>query len=79
MAMHKDGKIFNFFIKGCPASLREVIKEEIEVQKETLNEKYLGLPSDVGRSKGSDFKYLRDRVWKKVLGWIEQLLPVGGK
>jgi hypothetical protein len=31
--------------------LKEVIKGEIEVQKETLNEKYLGIPSDVGRPK----------------------------
>jgi hypothetical protein len=37
------------------------------------------MPSDVGKSKGVAFKYLRDRVWKKVLGWLEQLLSVGGK
>ena len=48
-------------------------------ERETLNEKYLGLPSDVGRSKSGAFKYLKDRVWKKVLGWLEQLLSVGGK
>jgi hypothetical protein len=68
-----------FFSKGCPAQLREGIKNEIDVHKETLNEKDLGLPSDVGRSKSGAFKYLRDRVWKKVLGWLEQLLLVGGK
>jgi hypothetical protein len=64
---------------GCPVLLKEVIKGEIEVQKETLNEKYLGLPSDVGRSKGNAFRYLRDKVWKKVLGWLELHLSVGGK
>jgi hypothetical protein len=68
-----------FFSKGCPAQLREGIKNEIDVHKETLNEKDLGLPSDVGRSKSGAFKYLRDRVWKKVLGWLEQLLSVGGE
>jgi hypothetical protein len=51
----------------------------LDVHKETLNEKYLGMPSDVGKSRGGVFKYLRDRMWKKVLGWMEQLLSVGGR
>jgi hypothetical protein len=44
-----------------------------------LNEKYLGMPSDVGRSKSGAFKYLKDSIWKKIQGWLEQLLAVGGK
>jgi hypothetical protein len=68
-----------FFSKGCPAAIREGIKMELAVQRETLNEKYLGMPSDVGKSKSGAFKYLRDKVWKKILGWLEQLLSVGGK
>jgi hypothetical protein len=68
-----------FFSKGCPAVLKESIKNTLEVQRETLNEKYLGLPSNVGKSKSGAFKYLKDKVWKKVLGWMEQLLSVGGK
>jgi hypothetical protein len=58
---------------------RESIKNELDVHKETPNEKYLGMPSDVGKSKSGAFKYLKDKVWKKVLGWMEQLLSVGGK
>jgi hypothetical protein len=68
-----------FFSKGCPEVIRGIIKGELQVAKETLNEKYLGMPSDVGTSKSGAFKYLRDKVWKKVLGWMEQLLSVGGK
>jgi hypothetical protein len=68
-----------FFSKRCPTVIKESVKAVLEVQKETLNEKYLGMPSDVGRSKSGAFKYLEDKVWKKVLGWLEQLLPVGGK
>ena len=49
------------------------------VTKEALNDKYLGMPSDVGKSKTGTFKYLKDRVWKKVHGWLEKLLSVGGK
>jgi hypothetical protein len=51
-----------FFSKGCPAAVREGVKAELDVQKETLNEKYLGMPSDVGRSKNGAFKYLKDQV-----------------
>jgi hypothetical protein len=68
-----------FISKGCSGDLKESIKGILEVQRETLNEKYLGMPSDVGRSKSGAFKYLKDQVWKKVLGWMEQLLSVGGK
>jgi hypothetical protein len=68
-----------FFSKGCSEQERLAIKNVLDVQRETLNEKYLGMPSDVGKSKGVAFRYLRDRVWKKVLGWLEQLLFVGGK
>jgi hypothetical protein len=33
----------------------------------------------VGGSKGGVFKYLKDQVWNKVQGWMEQSLSVGGK
>jgi hypothetical protein len=49
------------------------------VENEPLNERYLGLPTDVGRTTNGAFKYLKDRVWNKVQGWIEQTLSAGGK
>jgi hypothetical protein len=55
------------------------VKEKVRVFNETLIERYLGLPTAVGRSKGGVFKYLKDRVWNKVQGWMEQSLSVGGK
>jgi hypothetical protein len=51
-----------FFSKGCPVVVRESIKDELDVQRGTLNNKYLGLPSDVGKSKSGAFKYLKDKV-----------------
>lgn len=68
-----------FFAKGCPESRRGNIKLLLDVQHETLKEKYLGLPSDVGRSMNGAFSYLKDRVWKKLQGWMEQSLSSGGK
>ncbi|WVZ94535.1 LOW QUALITY PROTEIN: hypothetical protein U9M48_040416 [Paspalum notatum var. saurae] len=67
------------FAKGCSSSLREEIKNELHVQNESLNSKYLGMPSDVGASVNGAFKYLKDRVWNKVQGWLEQCLSASGK
>ena len=55
------------------------MKERLNVQNESLTDKYLGMPSDVGRAKNGAFKYLRDRVWKRIQGWMEILLSAGGK
>lgn len=38
------------------------------------HEKYLGLPTVIGRSKKVVFGCLKDRVWKKLQGWKEKLL-----
>jgi hypothetical protein len=66
-----------FFSKGCPGSLRESVKGALNVHNETLNEKYLGMPSDVGRSRGGAFRYIKDRIWSRIQGWLEKLLSSG--
>jgi hypothetical protein len=55
------------------------VKNILNVPNETLNEKYLGMPSDIGRSTNGAFKYLKDRIWKWIQGWLEQTLASGGK
>ncbi|XP_073363635.1 uncharacterized protein [Aegilops tauschii subsp. strangulata] len=37
-----------YFIKGVPDSVRQEIKEALNIPNETLNEKYPGMPSDIG-------------------------------
>jgi len=49
------------------------------VNNEALSEKYFSMPSDVGTATNGAFKYLKDRVWSRVEGWLEQCLPAGGK
>jgi hypothetical protein len=51
------------FSKKCNESIKEAVKENFHVFNEALTGRYLGLPTDVGRSKGGVFKYLKDRVW----------------
>jgi hypothetical protein len=68
-----------FFSKGCPGGVKEGVKVALDVHNETLNEKYLGMPSDVGRSKMGAFKFIKDRIWSRIQGWLEKLLSAGGK
>jgi hypothetical protein len=68
-----------YFSKGCPNNVRLKVMDILEVSNESLNDKYLGMPSDVGRSRNGSFKFLKDRLWKRVQGWLEQLLSAGGK
>jgi hypothetical protein len=58
---------------------RREVKEILEVQKETMNERYLGLPVHVGTSRSEVFAYLKDRVWKRIQGWKEKCLSWAGK
>lgn len=60
-------------------AIRHDVKNELGVHNESLNEKYLGLPSDVGRDRKGTFSYLKDRVWKHLLGWMEKTLSGAGK
>ena len=67
------------FAKGISVTIRGEIMDELSVRNMSLSEKYLGMPSDVGASTNGAFKYLKDRVWKRVQGWMEQSLSAGGK
>ena len=67
------------FAKGVGGSIREEIKVLLDVHNEALSEKYFGMPTDVGTSSNGAFKYLKDRIWKRVQGWLEQALSAGGK
>ena len=68
-----------FFTKGCPQATRDTVKGILHVDNESLNERYLGMPTDVGNSFNGTFKFLRDRVWSKIKGWLEKILSAGGK
>ena len=59
--------------------MKNEIKGILNVPNETLNEKYLGMSSDIGNSKNGSFKYLKDRLWSKVQGWIETTMSTAGK
>ena len=46
--------------------------------QDTWHNKYLGLPLIIGKSKVEIFAKIKKKVEKKLLGWREKILSVGG-
>jgi hypothetical protein len=62
------------FSRNTSDEEKQEIKGMLDIQRETMNERYLGLPVHVGRSKTEVFAYLKDRVWNRIQGWKEFFL-----
>ncbi|KAK4404287.1 hypothetical protein Sango_0797300 [Sesamum angolense] len=57
------------FSKNIPLPVREELAAQIGVLVVENHDKYLGLPSIVGRTKREVFVSLKDWVWTKIQGW----------
>lgn len=55
------------------------MKQSLGINRDTLDEKYLGLPIHVERSRTKTFAYIKDRIWRRIQGWKEKLLSRTGK
>ena len=62
-----------------PPLITDQIKDALGVQEIKQYEKYLGLPSLVGRNKKASLLYIKERVKAKLQGWKEQLLSQAGR
>ena len=63
-----------FFSSNTLNEVQEEIKRRFGAQVIKYHEKYLGLPSLVGRNKRSTFNAIKDKVGKKLEGWKEKIL-----
>ena len=63
-----------FFSKSISKKLRDHIKSALGVPEIRQYEKYLGLPSLVGRNMKISYNYIKEKVCKKIQGWKEKLL-----
>ncbi|KAL0295512.1 UNVERIFIED_CONTAM: hypothetical protein Sangu_2508300 [Sesamum angustifolium] len=57
----------------------EAISCRLGVRRAAKHDKYLGLPSVVGRSKREVFDSIREKVWKWICSWDEKQLSQAGK
>nr|XP_023923936.1 uncharacterized protein LOC112035339 [Quercus suber] len=63
-----------FFSKSIPEDVKHGIKVTLGVPEIMQYEKYLGLPSLVGKRKKESFNYIKEKVWRKLQGWEAKLL-----
>ena len=66
------------FSRNTKPRQKKLVCDILQVTKETMSERYLGLPVHVGRSKSGTFVYLKGRIWKRIQGWNEKFLSWAG-
>jgi hypothetical protein len=67
-------KLAIFFSTNCEESVKEEVKQIMGIFTEALGEKYLGLPTAVGRSSKEAFEPIPGKIQGLMGGWSEKLL-----
>jgi hypothetical protein len=67
-----------FFSKNCSHEMKEVVRV-LDIHKEALVEKYLGLPTEVGYATSGVFEYLRAQVRGTIDGWCVREASCAGR
>lgn len=68
-----------YFSRNTPKEIQEEIKRRFGAQVIKQHEKYLGLPSLVGKNKRGTFNDIKEKIGKKLAGWKEKMLSKAGK
>ena len=68
-----------FFGRGCQNDVKDQLKTDIGIQSEALSERYLGLPTAVGRITSGTFEHIGERSRSKMQGWSERLFACAGR
>ena len=67
------------FSKGTSLAAKRNFQRILKINDEAFNDRCLGLPIHLGRSKTKAFGYLKEKVWRKIQGWKEKFLSQAGK
>ena len=68
-----------YFSQNTLQATKDEVLHFLGPMQDTRHIKYLGLPSLIGRSKTQIFAEIKERVGKKLSGWKEKILSMGGK
>lgn len=61
-------------------AIRGVLKDTLGIREVDKHDRYIGLPTTVGRSKKVIFdQQVKERIWKDLKGWKEKTLSRAGK
>ena len=68
-----------FFNHNTSSITKEEVMGILGPMQHTRHRKYLGLPTLIGKSKKQVFAEIKEKVGKKLSGWKEKMLSMGGK
>ena len=68
-----------FFSRNMSRAAQEGLSRIIGVRHVIGTEKYLGLPSMIGRDKRFIFSFIKDRIWRQINAWRGRALSKAGK
>ena len=63
----------------CPSAIIDEIRQALEIQRASFEEKYLGLPTPEGRMKADRFQPICERLGKRMDNYADRDLSFGGK
>jgi hypothetical protein len=67
------------FSPNTGEGVRGRVMHTLNIQRTTMNDKYLGMPVHVGQCRAKVFAYLKERVWRRIQSWKEKALSWAGK
>ena len=76
--MNRD-KSSIFFSANTEQPLRETLKQALGISLEAFSERYLGLPTAVGRITSGTFSHISERIRSKICGWSERNPACAGR
>ncbi|KAK2367272.1 putative mitochondrial protein [Trifolium repens] len=80
-----SGQLVNYnkselvFSKKVQHSMKQDIQQILPMTIVSHYPKYLGQPTQIGRSKAQVFNFIQDKLWKKLKGWKEKNLSFAGR
>ena len=67
------------FGRGLQQHRKEVIIQELDIREVLVQDKYLELPTHIGKSKKKAFLSIKDRIGKRLAGWMNRLVSWAGR
>jgi len=67
------------FGKGTTQDRWDAVTLTLDIWEVLSYDKYLGFPTKIGRSKSRAFMPLKDRICKRINGWLSKNLSWAGR
>lgn len=68
-----------FFSRNCTDEMKDEVRQILNIEKEALAEKYLGLPTAVGQSTSESFEFMPNRIRGLIGSWSGRKASSAGR